>query len=296
MADAGPYRFLLAIDGSQHANRAAEYLFRRACPLRPCEVDLIMVGPPSLVDLLTAAQRNLLLRAGKETEVARKMLDVAGIPYRFHAELGDPAKEIVRLAGAVDCHEVVTGTRGMSALEGLTVGSVAYTVVHESPVPVTVVPNPRISPSPERDLTEPVHRILLAVDGSKSNNNAIDYVCALRDASLAVNVCLLNVQLAIDSGNVRRFVSQETIDDYWRKESETALAHASQALQRAGLAFESAMLVGHPAEKIAREAQRRSCTRIVMGTRGLGAFANVVIGSTALDVIHRSSVPVTLVK
>lgn len=296
MAASRPYRFLLAIDGSSHSNRAAEYLFRRACPLKPCEVDLVMVGPPSLVDLLTAAQRNLLLRAGKETEVARKMLDVAGIPYRFHAELGDPAQEIVRLARSLECDEVVTGTRGMSALRGLTVGSVAYTVVHEAPVPVTVVPNPRISPSPEHEDGEPAHRILLPVDGSKSNSSAIAYVCALKDARIPVKVCLLNVQLAIASGNVRQFVSQETIDDYWRKESETAMAGAIRSLEKAQVQFESIMRIGHPGECIAREAHRRMCTRIVMGTRGLGAFANVVLGSTALDVMHRSSVPVTLVK
>ncbi len=255
-----------------------------------------MVGPPSLVDLLTAAQRNLLLQAGKETEVARKMLVTAGIDYRFHAELGDPAHEIVRLARAVDCDEVVVGTRGMSALKGLALGSVAYTVVHEAPVPVTVVPNPRISPAADTEHGEQTHRLLLAVDGSNSNDNALAYVCALKDARIPVKVCLLNVQLEVASGNVRRFVSQQTIEDYWRKESETALARAQEALGRAGLSFESAMRVGHPGESIAREAQRRGCARIVMGTRGLGAFANVVVGSTALDVMHRSTLPVTLVK
>jgi nucleotide-binding universal stress UspA family protein len=33
-----------------------------------------------------------------------------------------------------------------------------------------------------------------------------------------------------------------------------------------------------------------------MGTRGLGALASVVVGSTALQVVHLSEIPVTLVK
>ena len=33
-----------------------------------------------------------------------------------------------------------------------------------------------------------------------------------------------------------------------------------------------------------------------MGTRGLGALANVVVGSTALQVMHLAQIPVTLVK
>ena len=296
MADARPYRFLLAIDGSSHANRATEYLARRAWKLRPCEVHLVMVRSPRIADLLTGAQHDLLLQAGEETQASRRMLDAAGIAYRFHSELGDPAQEIIGLIRSLKCDEVVVGSRGMSALDGLALGSVAYKIVHESPVPVTVVPNPHGASELDLEDGEEKHRVLLPVDGSQPAARAVEYVCALRDARVSVAVRLLNVQLAIASGNVRRFVSQETIDDYCRKESETALAGAKSALQAAGLDFESHMMVGHPGETIARQAQQWGCTRIVLGTRGLGALANVVVGSTALQVMHRSEIPVTLVK
>ncbi len=35
---------------------------------------------------------------------------------------------------------------------------------------------------------------------------------------------------------------------------------------------------------------------IVMGTRGMGALANLALGSTATKVVHLAEVPVTLVK
>jgi len=296
MADARPYRFLLAIDGSDHANRAAEYVAQRACRLRACEVHLVTVGAPRILDLLTPPQHQLLLQAGTETEASRRILDAARIAYRFHSEVGDPAREIVGLARSLECDEIVIGSRGMSALDGLAIGSVAYKVVHESPVPVTVIPNPHGASGLDLEDGEEAHRVLLAVDGSQPAARAVEYVCALRTARVPVAVHLVNVQLPIVSGNVRRFVSSETIDEYCRAEGEVALAPARKALQSTGLTFDAHVLVGHPAQTLVREALRWGCTRIVMGTRGLGALANVLVGSTALQVMHLSEIPVTLVK
>src|SRR6185295_19141595 len=296
MAEAGPYRLLLAIDGSVHANRATAYVAERLSQLRDCEVHVAFVRSQRILGLLTAPQNEAILQAGTETEAARRMLDAAGIGYQFHSELGDPVRAILGLIRSQACNEAVVGSRGMSALDGLTLGSVAYKIVHEAPVPVTVVPNPHNANELDLEDGGKVHRILLAADGSKESGHAIDYVCGLRDARVPVQIRLLNVQLPIASGNVRRFISQEDIDNFCRQESESALASAKHALHAAGLDFESHMRVGHPAETIAGEAQLWGCTRIVMGTRGLGALANLVVGSTALQVLHRSEIPVTLVK
>lgn len=296
MAEATPYKFLLAVDGSVHANRAAEYLARRAAGLRPCEVHLVDVLAPRMAGLLTPQQQDLVLQAGSETVAARRMLDAAGIAYRLHSELGNPAERIVDLIRSQACDEVVVGSRGMSALDSFAFGSVAYKIVHLSPVPVTVVPNPTGASALELGDGDGIHRILLPVDGSEPAAKAVEYVCALRDARIPVEVRLLNVQMAIASGNVRRFVSQETIDAYCRAEGEGALGPAKKALQAAGLAFSEHILTGHAGQTIARQASHWGCTRIVMGTRGLGALANVMVGSTALQVMHLSEIPVTLVK
>jgi len=296
MAQANLYKFLLAIDGSAHANRAAEYLARRAARLRPCEVHLVDVLALRVASLLTPQQQDLVLQAGSETAAARRMLDAAGIAYRFHSEMGNPADRIVDLIRSQACDEVVMGSRGMSALDSFAFGSVAYKIVHLSPVPVTVVPNPAGASALEPGDGNGIHRVLLPVDGSEAAAKAVEYVCALRDARIPVEVRLLNVQIPVVSGNVRRFVSQETIDAYCRAEGENALGAAKKALQAAGLAFDEHILIGHAGQAIANQAAQWGCTRIVMGTRGLGALANVVVGSTALQVMHLSQIPVTLVK
>ena len=103
----------------------------------------------------------------------------------FRSELGDPTQEIVGLVRSLECDEVVLGSRGMSALDGLALGSVAYKIVHESPVPVTVVPNPHGASELDLEDGEEAHRVLLPVDGSQPAARAVEYVCALRDARCA---------------------------------------------------------------------------------------------------------------
>ena len=289
-----PRHYLLAVDGSVHANRAAEYVTRRAARLGPCEVDLVAVHAvrvPGAED-----HGDLLTEAGGETAVARRLLDGAGIAYQFHAEFGDPANRIVERARFGACQEVVVGSRGMGALENLALGSVAYKIVHLSPVPVTVVPNPFGAGGLDLEDGEGVHRILLAVDGSEPSAKAVDYVCALRQSAVPVQVRLLNVQIFLASGNVQRFISKEAIDAYWRAEGEAALAPAKKALQVAGISCDELVVNGHVAQNIVKESMQSGCTRIVMGTRGHGAIANIFVGSSALQVMHLSELPVTLVK
>jgi nucleotide-binding universal stress UspA family protein len=287
---------LLAVDGSAHSNRAVDYVVRCASGLRPCEVHLANILPPSVAGLPTCGQNNTFLKPGVESAAARRRLDEADIVYRFHGALGDPAHRLVELARSESCDEVIVGSRGLGALDGFALGSVAYKVVHLSPVPVTVVPDPLDTNDLVPNGKNQVHRILLAVDGSEASAQAITYVCALRNASMPVEVRLLNVQAPISSGIVRRLVSQAIVDAYVHEEGLQALDTATKALQAAGIAFQADIQVGHAAEMIVRQALQRGCTRIVMGTRGHGALASVMLGSTALQVLHRSAVPVTLVK
>ena len=51
-------------------------------------------------------------------------------------------------------------------------------------------------------------KILLPVDGSKPALNAVAYVLNLSRQGLLLEVELLNVQIPIESGEIRRFVSQ----------------------------------------------------------------------------------------
>ena len=92
------------------------------------------------------------------------------------------------------------------------------------------------------------------------------------------------------------FISEQQLNDYYREEALAALKPARACLDQAKITYTHHISVGHVAETIAQYAKENSIDQIVMGTRGLGAISEFVLGSVASKVIHLSSVPVTLIK
>ena len=140
-------------------------------------------------------------------------------------------------------------------------------------------------------------KILIPIDGSDSANRAVDQVIAT--ASLlkeAPQILLLNVQWNIASGNVKLFINQQTINDYYREQGMAALASARKKLDAAGLAYSYHVSIGTPAEAIVQYAQEQQVDQITMGAQGQGALSTLLLGSVVNKVAHLSTVSVLLVK
>ena len=293
--------WLLALDGSRNSERAARYVARMAKKQGVDAINLLNVQPSE--NLGFSALRNAQVKrqaeaaARRDTAHARRILESAALPVSLLTSLGsDPAIRIVEAARRHRVSEIVMGTRGMSAVGNLGLGSVAYKIIHLARQPVTLVPHSRDG----REVVLPAIRgklsLVLAVDGSKHGVHAADYVCRLQGAGVPLDVHVLNVQPRIVSGSVRRFVSQAQINDFCRKEGEIALGGAKRRLDRAGVKYNCYILAGALPETIVHLANEHKCTRIVMGTRGLGAVRGLVLGSVTYGVVHLAEMPVTLVK
>ncbi len=140
-------------------------------------------------------------------------------------------------------------------------------------------------------------KILIPVDGSVGANRAVEYVIGsvawLKDAP---QVLLLNVQWKLASGNVKLFISQDTINDYYREQGMTALSDARAKLDEAGLAYSYHISVGTPAEAIVQYAQEQHVDQIVMSAHGQDTLSNLLLGSVASKVAHLAKMPLLLVK
>src|SRR5690606_3761197 len=112
------------------------------------------------------------------------------------------------------------------------------------------------------------------------------------DAALRV----VTVQPPIASGNVKRFISAEILDEYYQDEGGKALTGARELLAGASVQASFEVLVGPVAETIVDDCKKHGCGHVVMGTRGLGRISGLVMGSVATKVLSLIDVPVTLVK
>ena len=140
-------------------------------------------------------------------------------------------------------------------------------------------------------------KILIPVDGSAGANRAIEHVIAstawLKEAP---QILLLNVQWKLASGNVKMFISQDTINDYYRELGMEALVEGRAKLDAAGLAYTYHISVGAPADAIVQYAQEQHVDQIVMGAQGQSKLTTLLLGSVAGKVMHLAPMPVLLIK
>jgi len=140
-------------------------------------------------------------------------------------------------------------------------------------------------------------KILIPVDGSANADRAVDYVMAYADTLKTLpEIYLLNVQWKLGSANVKLFINQEIINDYYREQGAAALENARAKLDASGLAYRYHISIGSPAEAIVQYVQEHNIEQIVMNAHGQDSLSNLLLGSVSSEVIHLAQVPIVLVK
>lgn len=143
-----------------------------------------------------------------------------------------------------------------------------------------------------------MRNILLAYDGSDNAKRALQYIIDFaRDAPKPLQVQVFNAQPEpVIYGEYVTSAMVEELNASLLKNSRELLDEAGMQLAAAGIAHQTHTAIGHVAEEVNEAVKRLGCDTVVMGTRGLGSFAGMLLGSVANRVIHEVSVPVLLVK
>ena len=137
--------------------------------------------------------------------------------------------------------------------------------------------------------------IVVGVDGSEGAHTAL--VRAVNDAKLQGARLRLVCAWEIPS-EVYGFASgiNEATFDGFRENAEAIVRDALAEAERIapGLESEGEAVQGHPAEVLLREAGDASL--IVVGNRGRGGFASLLLGSVSQEVVHHAHCPVLVVR
>lgn len=136
--------------------------------------------------------------------------------------------------------------------------------------------------------------IVLATDGSEFSDAAARFIAQGKLLQTGFTVHVLHVTPDV-TGQVRAFVSKETIDAWHQEASEKAMHSASEILAAAGVPHERHALHGFAPEQLVNYAKSVDAQAIVMGTHGRGSFFDAVIGSVAGRVLAHADCPVIMV-
>jgi nucleotide-binding universal stress UspA family protein len=135
-------------------------------------------------------------------------------------------------------------------------------------------------------------KVLVPFDGSDHAKRAVNYVIELIQQRVPFEIHLLMVQEPLGEG----IYTQEVFEKSQRPAGEKVLAEARELLDKASIPYSADVRRGPIAETIAAYCKEHQCDAVIMGTRGMGRVAGLVLGSVASKVIHLVDVPVTLVK
>lgn len=138
-------------------------------------------------------------------------------------------------------------------------------------------------------------KILVGVDGSEPSLRAARLAAEIARHARA-RLILAHVRVPMVSPAELGWAPSPELERAQRQQSDEILAHAAEAIRGMGVEPERLSLSGGPAEVLADTAETGGYDLVVVGSRGRGAVARVLLGSVANRLVHISQRPVLVTR
>jgi len=138
-------------------------------------------------------------------------------------------------------------------------------------------------------------KILVPVDGSDISYRALDSALFLSER-LASKITAIHVIEKVPTVYIQ---SQKVLDELLethKNESQKILDECSSIATKKGIAISTTLLEGNPASTILEFSQMEKYEVIIIGSRGMGHFKELILGSVSSKILHHSLCPVLLIR
>lgn len=284
-------KFLLATDGSEHAQDAAQLL--ASLPLAPgTQIRVVLVVDPSVearLDMDPEDHRKQVLAIAERTAASLRR---EGVEATARVLAGDADHQIILEADEWKPDLLVIGSRGLTGLAGFVLGSVARNVAKHAHCSVLV------ARAPEHGL----RRALLALDGSEHAAQAAGFVGRLPlPPTTAIDLIhvvrpprpALSADYFADGYLAEALVEGEREQLEW---GEQMLKGVSDQLSADGRETNVQVRKGDPATEILALAEESGADLIVAGAKGESLIEHLLTGSVADRLLKKATCSVLLVR
>ncbi|WP_247728808.1 universal stress protein [Halovivax limisalsi] len=211
-----------------------------------------------------------------------------GLAVRTTVERGSPADEITAYADANDVDAIAMGTKGLSGLDRVVLGSVTETVLRTASVPVVAVPPGARDASLTADGVE---ELLLPTDGSEGAEIAAEWAI---DLAAAVDATV-RALYSVESTRMAAASDPEGALAHLEREGEDALEAVRERARDRRCTVEGTVAHGPAVDEILASVDEHDVDLVAMGTRGRSSIGQHLLGSTTENVVRDAAVPIACV-
>lgn len=277
---------LVAYDGSADARRAlmwaAHESLRSGVPVHVIAVNEILPSTWGGVGGMAVVTEGYVLDSSVVLEEAAKALADAGVTSVTTAQRTGPVvPELVQAAQSASV--LVIGSQGHGAAGEALMGSVSQHLARHATCPVVVVREPRDSEA---------RRIVVGIDGSPTSSAALEYACRRAETTGETVVAIHGWHVRAPSTDVR--VAEPRNVDMGERERLLAESVAGVREDHPDVRLEREVVLVSPQRCLVDASA--SASLVVVGSRGLGYFSGLLLGSVSQAVLHRATCPVAVVR
>jgi nucleotide-binding universal stress UspA family protein len=139
---------------------------------------------------------------------------------------------------------------------------------------------------------EKIKTILVPMDGSKNSFKALTKAIFLAKKCNSSITALYVLRTAFDNPNL--IYAPQSQNEL--KNVDKFLTTAKNQVTKNSIKFKKEIVFGHEAKEVINFAQKGKFDLIVIGARGRGTIKQMLLGSVSNTIVHRSKIPVLVIK
>ena len=138
-------------------------------------------------------------------------------------------------------------------------------------------------------------KILVPVDGSDNSYKALEAALVLSE-KLGSNISVVNVMEQVPITHIESEKLLSELLEAYKKENQEILSKCSDIADQKGITIKTVLLQGNPAPVILDYSKKENFDLVIMGSRGMGKFKELILGSVSSKIVHHSPCAIMIIR
>lgn len=222
-----------------------------------------------------SVETDAAVRAGREALVQLQMskLVSSDTAWPITVRTGEPAREIVDLARALDARVIVVGRGRHAAIQRALVGETVLRLLQLGDTPVYAA---------EAGSTATPSSVVIATDFSEFSLHAAQIALTM----VAPDAHISLVHVAPPYADTDPVLQERAVA--YRNQTRHAFMQLRDRLARPGLTFDDMLVEGNPSDELMKVIRSTHADLVVAATHGYGFLRRMILGSVAAELVRHA--------